>query len=122
MKTAISSCLGKSRLRESLVSSMMFLTFLKALGMSFLKMHKCLSAQCLPWHPNKTAPDDNAIASKKESDHSEDKGEKREGISSASPQLRCPRCGSTKTKPVPVQMGFYIQCENCGYFWDTNKE
>jgi hypothetical protein len=98
------------------------LKFLKALGMSFLKRHKWLCPQCLPWHPGKTAPDDNTIASKKESGQSEDQEEKREGISSASPQLRCPRCESTKTKPVPVQMGFYVRCESCGNVWDTNKE
>ena len=77
---------------------MMFLAFLKVLGMSLLKMHKWLSRQSLQW---------------------DDKGGKREGISSAPPQLRCPRCRSTKTEPVPVQMGFYRQCQSCGNVWDT---
>ena len=73
-------------------------------------------------HSGKTAPDDNGIAPKRESDQSEDKGEKREGISSAPLQLPCPRCGSTNTEPVQVQMGFYWQCYTCGKVWDTNKE
>jgi hypothetical protein len=100
---------------------MTFEDCLKALRMSFLKMHNWLSSQSLPWHPGKIAPDDNGIAPKKE-DQSEDKGEKRERISSAPPQLPCPRCGSTSTAPVVVQAGFYRQCYRCGNVWDTRDD